>query len=416
MANAATIVCVVGVAALVSSVTERTRLAVPSVLVVVGYLVTFIPGLSDVRVEPEFVVLALLPPLLFVAADQLPLPELRALARPVAVLAVGLVVVSTAVVAGLATPRIGIGAGIVLGGILASTDPVAVAALSRDLRLPGRLTTLVQAESLFNDATSLLAFQVAVLALVRDDTGLGRLSLDFLQLAGGGIGVGLGVGLLAAWWFSRTSNRIVHVAIAVAAPYAAAVPAYAAGASVVTAVITAGLVVAPRRRSGGPSRLAAARVHERLVFAAENTVFALIGLELGAVLRHLPSSSAGTVGYLVGTAAIALIAVRAITLVAGAVVLRRTTAWRTAAVATWAGARGAIPFVAALSVPMTVDAGGPFPHRDVLVTAAICVTAISVVVQGLTLRPLTRRVFGEQDSDADGPPRPWQRGGGPIRE
>jgi NhaP-type Na+/H+ or K+/H+ antiporter len=397
MNEAIGLVMLVGLAAAVSTFADRTSLAAPSLLVVVGYAASFAPGLRHVTLSPTLVTVGLLPPLLFAAAEQISLPDLRQVWRPVAVLAVGLVAVSmaaTALVAHAAAPSLSVDAALVIGAVLASTDPVAVTALSRELRLSIRLATLVQSESLFNDATSLLAFQAVVGAVVSGHTDSGSIAADFGRLALGGVALGAAVGALA-WPLLRWSHRSgAAIGVAIATPYAAAGLAHVVGVSIVTAVIVSGLLVAPKRRAaiGTPSRSRVVRGYERIVRLVEDVVFALIGLELGSALRALPSSANGTTLRLVAAVAATLVVVRALALAVGAMASAGRDGWRAAAVATWAGTRGVIPFIAALSVPATVDGGGAFPDRTVIVVVALSTTALGLVVQGLTLRRLVRRL------------------------
>jgi monovalent cation/hydrogen antiporter len=402
----------------VASVAERLRTPAPSLLVLVGLGVGYLPGIPQTHVSPLLVTLGVLPPLLFSSAQQISLVELRAVWRPVAVLAVGLVAVTAAAVAGLTHwlfPSIGLAVAFTLGAILASTDPVAVTALSRQLRLPERLQTLVQSESLFNDATSLVLFQVAVTAVTAGGMSIAEGGWRFARLGGGGALLGVAVGLLASLLVRRAAEPTVQAAIAVVTPYAAAVAAEAAGVSSVTAVIVTGLMLARRRaRSRQPSgRLVASGVYDTIVFLLENAIFAVIGIELATFMRELPSSDQSRAGWLVLVVIVTLLAVRALAL-ATAVTLprlrrrgrgrpgaaggpgapdepgRRT--WPAAAVVTWAGARGVIPLAAALSIPLSTDTGAPFPHRALLLVVATAAVVVSLVVQGTTLRPLVERL------------------------
>ncbi len=408
MAVVEAVLGLVVLAVAIAAVAERLRTPAPSLLVVVGLAVGFIPGLPSPTISPLLITLGVLPPLLFSAAHQLSLPDLRQVWRPVALLAVGLVLLTataTALVAHAIDPSLALAPAFVLGAILASTDPVAVSALSRRLRLPDRVVTLVQAESLFNDATSLVLFQVAVLAVTTGGLSAPTAVLRFFALAGGGLAIGLVVGVAAAWLLRRAHEPTVQTAVVLVTPYAAAIGAEAAHVSTVTAAIVTGLVVAHRRRGlvQAAGRLMATSVYDAVVFLLESVVFALIGLELAAFIRELPAADRTPAWELIAVATVTLLVVRATGLVAGATLpallpgTRRTASgrdsrqWATAAVVTWAGARGVVPLAAALSVPLTAD-GGRFPHRELLLVVAIGAVVISLVVQGTTLEPLVRRV------------------------
>jgi CPA1 family monovalent cation:H+ antiporter len=401
------VLALVVLAIAIAAAAERLRAPAPSLLVLAGLGVGFLPGLPSPNISPLLITLGVLPPLLFAAAHQVSLPDLRRVWRPVAVLAVGLVLVTATAVAFVThaiDPAVAIAPAFVLGAILASTDPVAVAALSRRLSLPDRVVTLVQAESLFNDATSLVLFQVAVLAVTTGGLAAANAVLRFFALAGGGLLIGLAAGAAAALLLRRAHEPTVQTAVMLVTPYAAAVAAEAAHVSTVTAVIVTGMVVARRRR--GPvraaGRLMATSVYDAVVFLLEAVVFAIIGLELASFIRHLPESDRTPSWELIAAISVTLLLVRGMGLLAVATVppllprARRTRSaraqWPTAAVVTWAGARGVVPLAAALSVPLTVEGGALFPHRQLLLVAAIGAVVISLVVQGTTLEPLVHRV------------------------
>lgn len=385
------IAALVVLAIIVAALAPRLRLPAPSILVLVGLGVGFVPGVEALHPTPELMTLGVLPPLLFAAAQQISLLDLRQVWRPVAVLAFGLVMVSAAAVAAVTqavVPGMSLAVAFTFGAVLASTDPVAVTALSRELRLPPRVATLVQAESLFNDATSLVLFEVAVAAAVGSHVGTGNAVGRFVVLAAGGTAAGVITGWLAGLALRRAHDPTVQAAIALATPYVAAIAAQTTHVSPVTAVIVAGLMLGRRRARARHSegRLLAGSVYEVVVFVLENAVFAVIGLQLATFMRGLYRDEAGTTAVLVVVVAVTLLAVRAIALAAP----RRQ--WKTTAVMTWAGARGVIPLVAALAIPTQTDGGAPFPHRAMLLVAATAVVVVTLVVQGTTLAPLVRRL------------------------
>ncbi|MDQ1699385.1 MAG: monovalent cation/hydrogen antiporter, partial [Frankiaceae bacterium] len=280
MATVAAVLGLVLLAVAVAAVAHRLSTPAPSLLVLAGLGLGFVPGVHVPHLSPDVVVLGILPPLLFAAARETSLPHLREVWGIVAALAVGLVLVtavSVAVVTRWIDGRIGIAVAFVLGAVLASTDPVAVTALSRRLRLPRRVATVVQTESLFNDATSLVLFQVAVVAATAHRvTGLDAAG-RFVVLAGGGVLVGAAVGLLGDYAVRFAREATVQAALALAIPYAAAVGAQAARVSPVTAVIVAGLLQA--RRPGPRGGELTRGMYAVLVFLLENVVFAVIGLQ-----------------------------------------------------------------------------------------------------------------------------------------
>ena len=391
-------------ATLIAAVAARVRVPAPSLLVAVGVLVELIPSVPPVHIDPEIISLVVLPPLLYAAGEELSWPELRRTWRPVTVLAVGLVLASAGAVALVITAvtRIPPSLAFLLGAVLASTDPVAVTALGRRLSLPQRMQVLVQAESLFNDATSLILFRISVAVAVAGGTVTAAgITLTFARLAGGGVLAGLLVAAVVGLLRRRTDDSVVETVIVVVAPYAAYVLAELVGASGVTAVVVTGVVlgVLAPRVSSPLSRLHAAAVQGTIVFVLESVVFFLIGLALPGLVHRL--SAAGQPWLPVAFATTAVLLLVRIAWVFPLAVWRRwrivrtgsgpvPDAWRGPAVLSWAGARGVVPLAAALSIPIADSAGVAVPDRDLLQVIAATVIVISLVVQGFTLAPLVR--------------------------
>src|SRR5829696_9414328 len=410
-------------AAVVATAADRLRAPAPSLLVVAGLAVGLLPGVPAVEVSPEIVSLVVLPPLLYAAATDLALSDLRAVLSPVVALAVGLVAVTAfavALVVQLLLPQVPSSAALVLGAVLASTDPVAVSALARRLQLPPRLLALVQAESLFNDATSLVLFRVAVAVSVAAAGTVGPLdvAIQFVWLGGGGAVVGLALALVVEQLRRRTEDAVLETLMALVTPYAAFVLAELAHASGVTAVVAAGLWLGARsvRLSSGPVRLQVETVYAVVVFLLESVVFAVIGLQFPGLVADLPAEDAGVVLVALAVTAALLVsrivflaplayrprrwhraASGAVSGVSGAVsgvsgAVSGQPPWRSLAVVWWAGARGVVPLAAALSIPLTMDDGGPFPERDLLLVLATSCIVLTLVVQGFTLQPLVHRL------------------------
>lgn len=399
-----TVLFLVVVATIVATFARRLRVPAPSLLVVAGVVVGLLPGVPDVRVTPDVVGLVVLPPLLYAAGEELPWRDLRAVWRPVTALSVGLVVATAAAVGAVVVALTGlpVGLALVLGAVLASTDPVAVSALGRRLSLPPRVRALVQAESLFNDATSLLLFRVEITAVIAvGAVSWGHIAVDFVVLAAGGALVGLVVGWGVLLIRRRISEPVLETVVALVTPYAAYVLAEAAHGSGVTAVVVASVLIGGRaaRTTAPRVRIQVDAVYQTVVFLLESVVFALIGLELPALVRAL--SREGPVWLpqaLAITATMVVVRVLWVFPLAalsgrrrGTAVTRRST-WQVSAVVSWAGARGVVPLAAALSIPLTTDSGAPLPDRDLLLLLATAVIVITLVVQGFTLAPLVRRV------------------------
>ena len=296
-----TILFLVVLGTVVAAFAGLLRVPAPSLLVIVGLVVALLPGFPPVHVPPEVVSLVVLPPLLYAASEELPWRDLRAVWRPVTVLAVGLVLASAAAVAAVtwAVAAVPVSMAFVLGAVLASTDPVAVSALGRRLSLPPRVQALVQAESLFNDATSLVLFQIAVSFAVAGRAGTaGGVVLhaagQFAVLAVGGAAVG---GVIAAGVIPvrrRITDPVLETVLALVTPYAAFVLGEVLHVSPVMAVIVAGLVIGARRDriTTAQTRLQLHSVYGTVIFLLESVVFSLIGLQLPTLIRDLSRAEA----------------------------------------------------------------------------------------------------------------------------
>ncbi|GAA4535656.1 Na+/H+ antiporter [Amycolatopsis samaneae] len=399
MRGVETVLFLVVIATVVTTFANRLRVPAPSLLVVAGVLVGLLPGVPAVGITPEIISLVVLPPLLFAAGEELPWRDLRAVARPVAALSVGLVLLSAAAVVGVAvlvTPM-PVGMAFVLGAVLASTDPVAVTALARRLSLPPRVQALIQAESLFNDATSLLLFRVALfLAIAGGAASWGRTLSEFAVLAGGGLLVGV---LIAAGAFvirRHTEDPMVETVVALVTPYAGYVLAESVGASGVTAVVVASVVLGTQaeRLTTARIRLQVGAVYQTVVFLLESVVFGLIGLQLPALVRRLAGTGPWWPLQALAIAVTLVLARLLLVFVLSTVRQRRgggRVSWQAPAVISWAGARGVVPLAAALSLPLTALDGTPLPARDLILLLTTAVIVVTLVVQGFTLAPLVRR-------------------------
>jgi monovalent cation/hydrogen antiporter len=400
-----TVLALVVLATVVAAFAKRLRIPAPALLVVAGLVVGLLPGVPPVRVTPDVVSLVVLPPLLYAASEDLPWRDLRAVWRPVTILAVGLVLASAGAVAlvGAAVAGLPVITAFVLGAVLASTDPVAVTALGRRLSLPVRVQTLVQAESLFNDATSLVLFRIAVSFAVAGTAAGASAGLQLLRaigefavLAGGGALAGGVIAAGAVLVRARTTDPVLETVIALVTPYAAYVLAETLRVSGVTAVIVAGLILGTQlqRVTNAQTRLQLHSVYQTVIFLLESVVFSLIGLELPTLIRALahtgqqwPLEALAITATLIATRVLWVFPLSALAQWRHGT---RRPSWQVPAVMSWAGTRGVVPLAAALSIPLTTDAGGPLPERDLVLVLAAAVIAISLIVQGLTLEPLVR--------------------------
>ena len=382
------------------------RVPYPILLVLGGLVLGFLPGMPAVELPPELVLVAFLPPLLYWAGFFASPRDLQADARAISMSAVGLVlatavavaVTAHAMVEGMTWP-----AAFALGAIVSPTDPLAASAIGRRLGVPRRLLTLLEGESLVNDATALVAYRVAVAAAVGGSFVAWQAGLRFVVGTAGGVAVGLLVGWLVAELRRRLDEPVVEIVVSVFTGYAAYLPAELLGVSGVLAAVTAGLYVgwrAPELASAA-TRLLGFSFWEVLVYLANAVLFILVGLQLRPILEELDGTA---VAILVGQGALVSAVVVAVRLGWGfsipylvrlvdrrpSQVMRRVGA-RERLMIGWSGMRGAVSLAAALALPLD------FPMRNLILFLTFSVIFATLVVQGLTLPTLIRRLNFEQD-------------------
>ncbi|MGW2939540.1 Na+/H+ antiporter [Streptomyces sp. NPDC001156] len=402
MTGLTVILLLVVLATAVATGARRWSLPAPSLLVVAGLAVGLMPWVPEVRLPPHVINVLVLPPLLFASAGEISVRDLRTVWRPVTGLVFGLVLASAIAVGYVAraiTPLTAATA-FILGSVLASTDPVAVTALGRRLSLPPRVQAMVQAESLFNDATSLVLYKVAVATAVSGSaiTVPGTVE-QFLILAGGGALIGAAVTGVVTLIRRRTQDPMVVTVIALVTPYASYVIAEESHTSGVTAVIVSGVLLRSTRHklSNAPIRLQVHAVYDTVTFLLESIVFALIGLELPSAIRHLAHDENGWPLW-VPVIAFTVLAIRLLWIFPLSALLQyrhresdRRLSWRGPAVLSWAGTRGVMPLAAALSIPLATHTGAPLPHRALILTLTAGTIVLTLIVQGFTLAPVVRR-------------------------
>jgi monovalent cation/hydrogen antiporter len=368
------------------------RVPYPILLVIGGLAVGFIPGIPELTLPPELVLVGILPPLLYSAAFFTGLRDLRANVRPIGLLAVGLVVATMLGVAVVAHAATGLSwsASFVLGAVVAPTDPIAATAIARRLGVPRRIVTIVEGESLVNDATALALYATAVTAVVAGSFSLWDASLHFVLSVIGGVAVGLGVGWLVAQVRIRLDNIPAEILISLLCGYLAYIPAQALDVSGVLAAVTIGVYLGWRspELSTPAMRMQGFAVWETLVFLVNALLFTLIGMQLRPILDALGDRSAIELilDALVVTAAVMLIRILWIL----------ATGLRPALIG-WMGMRGAVSLAAALALPLETDTGTPFPGRELIIFLAFIVILGTLVVQGLTLPAVIRRFHLEDD-------------------
>jgi monovalent cation/hydrogen antiporter len=379
----------------------------PIVLVIGALPLGFLPGVPDVELDPDLVLVIFLPPLLYVAAFFTDLRALRADARAISLTSIGLVLLTTCAVAVVAHTLIdGLpwAAAFALGAIVSPTDPLAATAIARQLGVPRRLVAIIEGESLVNDSSALIVYRVAVAAALGGSFSLLDATFDFVLAVAGGITVGLLVGAVIAEVRRRLDDVPVETTISLFTGYAAYLPAQQLGVSGVLAAVTAGIYLgwlAPQI-STAQMRMQGFAVWEFIVFLINAVLFVLIGLQLPQILDAVSEIPAATLaGYAIATIAV-VVGARFLWTFTTPYIIRaldrrpsqveRRVGARPRIVIAWAGMRGAVSLAAALSLPLETDAGAPFPDRELVIFLAYCVVLFTVVVQGLTLPALIRRL------------------------
>jgi len=388
-----------------TTIARKLAIPYPILLVVGGLVLSFVPGLPTVRLDPDLIFLVFLPPLLWFAAYFTSWRDFRANASPITLLAVGLVLATTAAVASVAhavLPGLGWAGAIVLGAIVSPSDAVSATATVKQLHFPRREVTILEGESLVNDATALVLYRSALVAVVSGTFDPSNTVMDFFLAATMGIAVGVIVSVVSCWVLRLTEDSFSEIAITLLVPYIAWVLAEQAHASAVLACVAGGLyirqhfsaIVAPA------TRIQAKAVWDVLVFILNGVIFILIGLQLDTLREAIPADQLGVLtvnGLLVCATAIA---VRLVWVSVSAWVPRLLSRslrardpmppWPNLLILGWCGMRGIVSLAAAMALPLTTAAGTPFPFRAEIILMAFMVILVTLVLQGLSFPALIR--------------------------
>jgi len=398
---------------------RKLQIAYPILFVLGGLLLGFMPGLPALRLNPELVFVLFLPPLLYPAAFFTSWRDFRANLGPILRLATGLVLLTTVAVAYFVHHYFGmpLAAGFVLGAIISPPDAVAATAITQNLRVPQRIVTILDGESLVNDATSFTTYRFAVAAVLTGAFSLGEASARFVAVVIGGLAVGLVMGWLAATVQRRLDDPPVQTTLSLLTPYATYLLAEHLGASGVLAVVVTGIYMGWRAPEVLTSRMrrVAYGFWGMIVFILNGFIFILIGLQLPEVVHNLKASGR-SLGQAIGLSALVVVLltlVRIIWFLSSSLVAKvirpdarcrkpRPT-WRHLLLLSWAGMRGVDSLAAALALPFVTQSGAPFPDRPLIVFLTFGVILGTLVLQGLSLSPLIRwlKIVGDHSVEEE---------------
>lgn len=411
------IALLVGGIVVLTPLADRLRIPFPVLLTLFGLAVPLIPAVPHLSIEPDLILPLVLPPLLFAATQRATAREFRENARPILLLAVGLTVASAGAVAVLAhAAGLGWGAAAVLGAVVAPPDPVAATAVARRLRLPGRLVTILEGEGMFNDATALVMYNVAVAAVVAGSVTAGELGLSLVLAIGVGVGLGLAAAVLTRFALARLHAAAAETTLTVALPFAVYLGAEHLHGSGVLAVLTLGLYLRTyaHRSLTSEGWLLGRAVWRYADYLITSLVFVFIGFELTEILRTSPDRR--TALELAGWTCGVLIAVRFVWVLGASALFRRRRrsdavplGGREAVVTSWAGMRGVVTVATALAIPGAIASGSAFPGRESIVVVALVTVLVTLVLQGLTLAPLVRWLHVGESGDTDNERRALRR-------
>jgi Na+/H+ antiporter len=386
---------------------QKLKTPYPIVLVVAGLLISLVPGIPSIRLNPDVIFLVVLPPLLYSAAWLTSWREFKFNLVSVCMLAFGLVTFTVFGVAGAAHyffPRFDWRLGFVLGAVVSTTDAIAATSIAKRIGLPKRIVDILEGESLLNDATGLLALEFGVAMIVSRVTptaAQGLRELAYLTIAG--LGLGLLVGFAVEWLERRVEDGPIEITISILVPYAVYLAAEAIHASGVLAVVACGLYLSRKSSEffSARVRIQAWAVWDSLSFILNGLVFTVIGLQLPHVLSGLTGYRLRELIFYGAAFSALLIVLRLIWMYPGAFIayqirkhlLHQKVSLPTARqtfVVGWTGMRGVVALAAAISLPETLADGQPFPQRDMIVFLTFSVILVTLVFQGLTLPPLIR--------------------------
>ncbi|WP_345988952.1 Na+/H+ antiporter [Chryseobacterium sp. Chry.R1] len=389
---------------------NKIKVAYPVLLVIAGLLISFIPGIPAIKVDPELIFIIFLPPLLYEAAWSISWKELwkwRRIIGSFAFVVVFLTAISVAFVANYFIPGFSLALGFLLGGIVSPPDAVSAGAILKFVKVPKRMSSILEGESLLNDASSLIILRFAMVAVATGQFVWHEAALSFSWMVVGGLGIGLVIG----WIFMECHKYLptdanMDTILTIVAPYIMYICAEEVHSSGVLAVVSGGLLLSNHRHRvlSASSRLRGINVWESFAFILNGLVFVLIGLDLPEITSGLEGVSlSAAIGY--GLLITGVLIVVRILSAYGAVIItliarnyitvadKRSPGFKAPLIMGWTGMRGVVSLAAALSIPIKLYPGGPdFPQRNLILFITFIVILTTLLLQGLTLPFIIRKV------------------------
>jgi Na+/H+ antiporter len=409
MENYAVILLIMALMIIVSGIADKIKVAVPVLLLIVGIIAGFMPAMPAIELNPEIIMLLFLPPLLYDAAFNISFRDFKTNINTIGTLAIGLVFITTAGIAAVAhymIPGMSWPLAFVLGAILSATDAVAAIGITKGLGLPHKTVTILEGESLVNDASALVAYRFAVAAVTGIAFVTWKASLQFLLVLGGGflIGVILVKTLAFVLRFFRTNDQVV-ISLMLLMPFVTYLVAEHFKVSGVIAVVVLGLGMSRLSRERFPEKIKAQSRHfwDVIIFLLNGLIFLLIGLEFPLVLKNMEKGQVWPfIGYAVVITFAALL-IRMIRVYLQQFNLQKAFQGKrriseealfdskTSFIITWSGMRGIVSLAIAIGLPVVLDNGQPFPMRNEILFLSIAVVLLSLLGQGLTLPWVVRK-------------------------
>lgn len=392
---------------LLSMLSEKLRIPYPIFLVICGLIIGFIPNVLDIVLQPDLVFLIFLPPLLYAAAWNTSWKDFWASRRPIGLLALGLVIFTSfavAVVAHWLIPGFSFAMGFLLGGIISPPDAIAATSVLEKLKIPKRVVTILEGESLVNDASSLIVFRFALMTILTGNFVFINAGFEFIFVVSAGILIGLAIAFIVylIHKFLPTSASI-DTGISLITPYLMYITAEHFECSGVLAVVSGGLFLSSKATEmlSYNSRLQMQSVWDTLVFLFNGVVFIVIGLQLPVILKSMDNESIASAIFYAVMISLVTILVRILWVFPGTYLPRLLNkkekreampGWKSVFIIAWSGMRGVVSLAAALSIPITLSTGEAFPQRNLILFITFVVILFTLVLQGLSLPFLIKRL------------------------